>query len=155
VLVLDAARSRLLSFRPAAHTLTRVATLHLESPTSIATAGDRVVYVAHPSGIARVDTVTGGVKSLSSSRDVQLIGFERIRWARDSLVGVQRLSDGTRRAVHIKLVDGRAVAMDVIDTDLSATDHPVVTVSGDEFYFLVHQTDGDPGDVVIRRSRMR
>lgn len=155
VLVLDAARSRLLSFRPAAHTLTPVATLHLESPTSIATAGDRVVYVAHSAGIARVDTVTGGVKSLSSSRDVQLIGFERIRWARDSLVGIQRLSDGTRRAVHIKLVDVRAVAMDVIDTDLSATDHPVATVSGDEFYFLVHQTDGDPGDVVIRRSRMR
>jgi len=155
VLVLDTAGSRLFSLRPAAHTLTPVATLHLQSPTSIATAGDRVVYVAHAAGIARVDTVTGGVKSLSSSRDVQLIGFERIRWTRDSLVGVQRLSDGTRRAMHIKVVDGRAVAMDLIDTDLSATDRPVAAVSGDEFYFLVHQADGDPGDVVIRRSRMR
>ena len=155
VLVLDSARSRLLSFRPAAHTVTPVATLHLPSPTSVATAGDRVVYVAHAAGIARVDTVTGSVKPLSSSRDVQLIGFERIRWVRGSLVGVQRLSDGTRRAVHIKILDGRAAAMDVIDTDVAATDHPVATVSGDEFYFLVHQTDGDPGDVVIRRSRMR
>ena len=155
VLVLDTMGSRLLRFRPAAHTLTPVARLHLQSPTSVAVAGERVVYVAHAAGIARVDTVTGRVKPVSSSGDVSLIGFERIRWALDSLVGIQRLSDGTRRAVHVKIVDARAVGIDTIDTDLSATDHPVATVSGDEFYFLVHQTDGDPGDVVIRRSRMR
>lgn len=155
VLVLDAAGSRLLRYRPTAHTFTPVAALHLQTPTSLATAGDRIVYIAHAAGIARVDTVTGGVESLSSSRGVQLVGLDRIRWVRDSLVGIQRSSDGTRRVVRIRIVDRHAVAMDIFDTDLSATDPPVATVSDDELYFLVHQTDGDPGDVVIRRSRMR
>ncbi len=155
VLVLDTAGSRLLRFLPVARTFTSVAALHLQSPTSVAVAGDHIVYVAHPAGIARVDTMTRRVESLSSSRGVQLIGFDRIRWVRDSLVGIQHLPDGTRRAVRIRIVDGRAVAMDIFDTDLSATDPPVVTVSDDDFYFAVHEADGDPGDVVIHRSRMR
>ena len=155
VLVLDATGSRLLRLNPAAHTFTPVAALHLQTPTSVATTGDRIVYVAHAGGIARVDTVTGAVESLSSSDDVRLIGFDRIRWVGDSLVGIQRLPDGTRRVVRVKIVERRAVAMNIFDTEMSATDPPVATVSDDEFYFLVHQTDGDRGDVVIRRSRIR
>ena len=155
VLVLDTIGSRILRVRPAAHAFTSVAALHLESPTSLAPAGNRMVYVAHASGIARVDTSTGAIEPLTSGRDVQLGGFERIRWARDSLVGVQRLSDGSQRAVRVRIVDGRAAAADVLDGGISATDNPVAAVSGDDFYFLVHQPDGDAADLIIRRSRLR
>ena len=153
VLVLDAATPRLLRYR--SHTFTTIALPQLESPTSVAPANDRIVYVSHASGIARVDTVTGAVEGLSTSHDLPLGGFERIRWARDSLVGVQHLSDGSQRAVRIKIAEGRATAMEVIDNDVTATDHPVATVSGNEFYVLVHQRDGDTRDLVIRRSRLR
>jgi hypothetical protein len=155
VVVLDTIGSRLFAFRPATHRLTLVATVNWQSPTSVAPAGDRIVYVAHASGIARVDTVTGATEPVASSPDAPLVGFERIRWARDSLVGIQRLPDGSYRAVRVKIVDRRAAAIDIIDSGISTTDHPVATVSGDEFYVLVHQPASDDGYVVIRRSRLR
>jgi hypothetical protein len=155
VLMLDTAGTRVLRFRADTRTFAAVAALHMESPASLAPAGDRIVYVAHASGIARVDTATGAVQSLASSRDVPLGGFERIRWSRDSLVGVQRLSDGSQRAVRIKIVDGRAAVVEIIDNSLSPTDQPVSTVSGDDFYFLVRQPAAGSGDIVIRRSRLR
>ena len=111
--------------------------------------------MAHESGIARVDTSSGAVQSLAASRDVQVGGFERIRWARDSLVGVQRLSDGTRRAVRLRIVAGRAARIDIVDSDISATENPLATASGDEFYLLVHPGGRDAGDIVIRRRVVR
>jgi len=154
VLLLDAAGPRLLRYRPTNHAFTEVATLQIESPTSLAPAGDRFVYVAHASGIARVDGVNGTVEPLTSARDLSLAGFERIRWVHDSLVGVQRTVEGGRRAVRVAIVDGRAAAMDVIDDDFSAADHPVATVSDDDFYLLVHQPSADAGELVIRRRRV-
>jgi hypothetical protein len=59
------------------------------------------------------------------------------------------------RAVRIKVENGRAAAMEVLDSGITATDHPVATVSGDEFYLLIHQADGNANDVVIRRSLVR
>ena len=155
VLVLDAIGNRVLRLRSGTQTFASVATLHVEGATSLAAAGDRIVYVAHASGVARVDTVTGAVHPVTSEPDVQLGGLERIRWARDSLIGIQRLSDGSQRAVRIRIADGRAAAMDVIDTGITATDHPVAAVSGDDFYLLVHQASGSSNDVVIRRSSVR
>lgn len=155
VLVLDAIGNRVFRLRSATHTLTPVATLQVQGSTSLAAAGDRIVYVAHASGVARLDTVTGGVEPLASAPDVQLGGFERIRWVRGSLVGIQRASDGGLRAVRIKIENGRAAAMEILDSGITATDHPVATVSGDEFYLLIHQADGNANDVVIRRSLVR
>jgi len=155
VLVLDSVGKRLLRYRSSTRAFTPVASLELESPTSIAAAGDRTVYVAHATGIARVDAVTGAVKSLPSARTVELAGFERIRSARNALVGVQRLSDGGQRVARVTIVNGRATAIDVIDGSLSATDRPAATMSGDEFYFMVHEPAGAAADVVIRRSRLR
>lgn len=155
VLVLDAIGNRVLRLRSAAHTFTPVATLHVQGATSLAAAGDRIVYVAHASGVARLDTVTGAAEPLASAPDVQLGGFERIRWVRGSLVGIQRASDGGQRAVRIKIENGRAAAMEILDSGITATDHPVATVSGDEFYLLIHQADGNANDVVIRRSVVR
>jgi len=153
VLVLDTVGKRLLRFQSGM--FKSVAALSLESPTSMAAASNRIVYVTHGSGIARVDIVTGAVEALASSRDVQLAGFERIRWALNSLVGIQRLADGTQRAVRIKIVGSRAAAIELLDSGLSSTDLPVATVSGDEFYFLVQQSEGDASILSIRRSRLR
>jgi hypothetical protein len=155
VLVLDTAGLRLLRYRSAARTFAKVAALPLESPTSLAAAGDRIAYVAHAAGIARIDTITGAVDELEGPRDAPLTGFERIRWARESLVGVQRLPDGTRRAARIRIAGGRATGVEAIDADLSPADHPLVTVSADEFFFLVHEPAGETGDIVIRRGRLR
>jgi hypothetical protein len=155
VLVLDAIGNRVLRLRSATHTLAPVASLHVQGSTSFAAAGDRIVYVAHASGVVRLDTVTGAVEPLASAPDVPLGGLERIRWVRGSLVGIQRASDGGLRAVRIKVENGRAAAMEVLDTGITATDHPVATVSGDEFYLLIHQADGNANDVVIRRSLVR
>ena len=158
VLMLDAAASKLIAYRPANRTFTIVATLQLESPASLAAAGDRVVYIAYRSGIARVDGVTGSEEPLAASPDVTLAGFERIRWTRNSLVGIQRTSDGRARAVRVRIVDGRAATLEVIDDDLSAAEHPTATVSGDDFYLLAGEPAVQPGDgrdIVIRRSRVR
>jgi hypothetical protein len=158
VLLLDAASLKLIEYRQANHTFRAVATLQLESPTSLAAAGDRFVYIAHRSGIARVDAVTGVAEPLAASPNVTLSGFERIRWTRDSLVGVQRTSDGRARAVRVRIVDGRAAMMDIIDEGLSATDGPIGTVSGDDFYLLTAEPSREPDagrDLVIRRSRVR
>ena len=158
VLLLDAASSKVIGYRPANRTFATVATLQLDSPTSLAPAGDRLVYVAHRSGIARVDGATGSVESLAASPDVALAGFERIRWTRNSLVGIQRTSDGRARAVRIKIVEGRAATLEVLDDGLSATDHPIATVSGEDFYLLAREPAVPPGDgrdIVIRRSRVR
>jgi hypothetical protein len=81
-------------------------------------------------------------------------GLERIRWARDSLVGIQRLPDGSRRAVRIRIAAGRAAGIDIIDGGIASTDNPLTTASGDEFYVLVHP-GGIAGDVVIRRGVLR
>jgi hypothetical protein len=154
VLALDVVGNRVLRLRPATRTFTTVTTLPVKDATSLAAADGRIVYVAYASGIARVDISTGAVKAQASAPDVALDGFERIRWAGDSLVGVQRLRDGTRRVVRIRIAGGRAVAIDIIDSDV-ATDRPVVTVSGGEFYFLVHRLGADADEAVIRRSRIR
>jgi DNA-binding beta-propeller fold protein YncE len=155
VIVLDTAGNRVLRWRPANQTFTPVATLDVAAATSLAPAGDRIVYVAHQSGIARVDTGSGAVTALAGSGEFQMAGLERIRWARGSLIGTQRLPDGSQRAIRIKIVAGRATAIDIIDGGITATDNPLTTASGDEFYVLIHPGSRSPGDVVIRRGVVR
>ncbi len=157
LLLLDSATPRLIRYRPASRTFLTVARLPVEAPTSVAPAGDRFVYIAHASGIVRVDSVNGSVAPLGAVRDVALAGFERIRWVRDSLVGVQRMPDGSTRAVRVTIGDGQATATEVIDNDFAAANDPISAVSGDDFYLLVQQPSDRAGDgeIVIRRSRLR
>ncbi len=155
VLVLDAAEARLFRFRPSTRAFTAVATLHVDAPTSVAIAGERTAYVAHAAGISRVDIATGAVSPVASPNGTELTGFTRIRWAHDSLVGVQRSADGSQRAVRMSVGASRVTGVDVIDNDMSPTDNLVSTVSGDDFYFLVQQPTGDSNDIVIRHRRLR
>jgi hypothetical protein len=151
VLVLDTTGHRILRLRPATHTLTAVATLPVDA-TSLAPIDDRTAYVAHSAGLTRVDISTGAVAPVTGGVDVQLAGFERVRWTANSLVGIQRLADGTRRAVRIRFASGRPAVMDAIESDILVPDGHVFAVSGDELYVLARQPGADSAGVVVRRT---
>src|SRR5262249_42731837 len=124
VMVLDTGGNRVLRWHPARRTFTTVATLHAAAPTSLAPDGNRFIYVADGTGIERVDIAQGTVEPLAHASDLPLAGLDRIRWARDSLVGVQRLPDGSQRAVRISIVAGRAAGIDLIDAGIAEADNP-------------------------------
>lgn len=154
VLVLDTIGRRILQLRQPTHDLAPVAALSFNDSTSLAAVDDHIVYVAHSSGISRVDTARGKIEPLASSPDIRLSGFSRIRWSGDSLIGVQHLSDGGNRAVRVRVAGGRATRIDIIESDIPLTGS-AATVSGGEFFFLVQQPSRDGSDIVIRRSRLR
>jgi hypothetical protein len=151
VLVLDTIGRRILRLRPATHKLTALATLDVDA-TSLAPIDDRTAYVAHSAGLTRVDISTGAMAPVAGSGDVQLAGFERVRWTGNSLVGIQHLADGTRRAVRIRFASGHPAVVDTIGGDILVPDGHVFAVSEDEFYFLADQPGADGAEVVVRRT---
>jgi len=155
VFVLDALGRRVLRYEASTRAFAVVAHLRVADPTSLAPAAGRLLYVAHASGIVRVDTETGAVSPVESSPDVPVAGLEHIRWTRDSLVGVQQRPDGGRRAVRIRIVNGRAVSNVVLDGDMQVDGGTAATVSGDELYFVSRQRGTRGEEIVIRRSRIR
>jgi hypothetical protein len=135
------------------------AALGLDHPTSLAPVDDHNVYVAHAEGIVRLDVSTGAMTPLRGPKDVLLSGFERIRWDRDSLLGIQRLPDGTRRVVSLRLAPtgGRALAMNVIASDVSMTDPMAATLSEHVFYFVTREpgSNGAEPEIIVRRAQLR
>jgi hypothetical protein len=159
VFVLDGLGGRIFRLGADQRSFVVAAALGLGHPTSLAPSDDRNVYVAHAEGIVRLDVSTGAVTPLSGPKDVQLTGFERVRWDRDSLIGIQRLPDGIRRVVSIQLAraGGRAVSLDVIAPDVSMPDPMAATLSEHVFYFV---TDGPGGsgagpEIIVRRAHLR
>ncbi|MGE0705171.1 MAG: hypothetical protein AB7F99_15130 [Vicinamibacterales bacterium] len=147
LLVLDAESPRVIGYRPGAKSLEERMALELEAPTSITTPGDdRVAYVAHRTGIARLDLQQRTVAAVTAPNGVDLTGFERIRWHRNGLIGVQRLSDGSRRIVEMPLTRGRVVSdAAVIETGLAGGPGAVLaTVTGDDMYYLVTEESESP-----------
>jgi hypothetical protein len=164
VLVLDSGARRILRLRnpraPETKTVETAMSLDIDGPSSLAvTDSDRSVYIAHAGGIVRVDLQSRTRRELTSSTGVSLANFERIRWHRNSLVGVQLLSDGSRGLVVLKLdragnaVTGGSLIDAALDRNARS---PLLTIVGDEVYYSV--LDGAPGnpdrptvDVVVRR----
>jgi hypothetical protein len=157
VFVLDTLGKRILRLDSKTKNFAVVAALSFDGPTSIAPADDRTIFVAHASGIARVDSSTGAASPVREPTDVSLSGFKHIRRGPSSLVGIQQMPDGTRRAVSIRLNGGRAVGLDVVEPDLPRTDPPVATLSSGDFYFLTRRPpqDGKEGEIVVKRIRLR
>jgi hypothetical protein len=159
VFVLDGLGGRLFRLGPDQRSFVVAASLGLGHPTSLAPVDDRIVYVAHAEGVARLDVSTGAVTPLRSPEDVPLTGFERIRWDRDALLGIQRLPDGTRRVVSVRLASagGRALAINVIASDVSMTDPMAATLSEHVFYFATRETQGSGGEpeIIVRRAQLR
>lgn len=141
VVALDAMSGRVFRLQPRAEKMDALLQLKPEAPASIAMGRDeQVAYVAHAGGISRIDLAGRRAAALSAPKDVALDGFERIRWYRNGLIGVQKLADGTRQVVRLQLNGaGRAVASaKVLETGVPAGDGPVfATVANDQFSYLV------------------
>jgi hypothetical protein len=153
VLVLDAPARRILRLRAAGKALQPAASLGEHRPLSIAPAAGNLAYVAHESGLLRVDLASGQVASVSAAAGVSLDGLVRLRWHDRSLVGLQQAGRG-HRAVRLRLArDGRTVAaLDVLDDEIDAADPTAATVVGDTLYYLAPA--GDIG-MIVRRVALK
>lgn len=167
-LVLDRAGRRVFGLEARAATLELLVALDVEAPTSLAPADERVAYVAHRDGIARLDLRTRTARPVVAPAGIEIGGFERIRWYRESLVGVQALADGSRRVVRLMLAPGgRAVtAGTVIRSSIPAGAGPTcATISGDDLYYLVsvprdreaggRAASGPLAEILVERTRLR
>jgi hypothetical protein len=140
VVALDAAGSRLLSLARGTEDVIVALQLHLPGAKSIATIrGENITYIAHDSGISRVDVKARSATALAGPKGLVLSGFDAIRMHRDSIVGLQRSADGRLQLVRLKLnTTGLAVReAAVIDRQIVEGDGRVVlTISEDELYYL-------------------
>lgn len=162
VLVLDSGGRRVLRLAPGAKSLEAVLPLDLVDPASLAAANsDRIAYIAHAGGIARLDLQQRAARELTAADGVPLTGFERIRWHRNSLVGVQRLPNGRRGLTLVQLDRGgtRATSSRVIDPSLDdGGSSPMLTIVGDDVYYSVIDAAAPTGattvDVLVRRIQL-
>jgi hypothetical protein len=149
VLVLDAAARRILRLRATGKALQVAASLGEHAPVSIAPAAGTLAYVAHESGLLRVDLASGQMVPVTAAAGASLDGLIRLRWHDRSLVGIQQAGRG-HRAVRLRLSrDGRAVtAVDILDDGIETADPTAVTVVDDVLYYLAPA--GDIG-IIVRR----
>jgi len=168
-LVLDSLGGRVLVLEPGRKTLELLMRIEADDPASLTPAGDeRMAYVAHRSGIVRLDLKTRTTRDVVAAAGIDLGGFDRLRWHRNGLVGAQTDQDGSRRIVRLELDrTGRSVtAATVIDTSLPADTGPTfATISGDDLYYMTTTPDGARADgmplpaplaeVVVQRIRLR
>jgi hypothetical protein len=153
VYVLDTAGLRLLSMRQNAGALSVAARLDMQSPTSIAPAGEGLVYVAHEGGVSRVDTRSGRVVSVRG-RNTALPAFARLRWNAGALLGVERLADGTCRILRVRIdsATGRARTPQVLASGIAIPAPSAVTVTDEAVYFVSREDHaGAAGDTIVKR----
>jgi hypothetical protein len=159
VFVLDTSAGRIFVLPPGGRRFDTTASLALESPVSLAPVDDRILYVAHADGLVRVDRVTGRASAVRAAKTTPLSGLEHIRWDRNGLVAIQRMSSDERRVVSIALPGAgqRATALTVIQSAVPLVDPTTLTVSEGDIYFLTRerQTSGSDGEMVVRRARVR
>ena len=103
VLVLDSAGRRIFSAAAKARRLELALPLEVQGPTSLAPQSDSIVYVAHAGGIVRADLAARRARPLAAAKSIDLTGFTRLRWHRDSLIGIQRAGDNSYRVVRLTL----------------------------------------------------
>lgn len=135
VFVLDAEGRRVLGLAPGAKSLgLRMTVRGVQHLTSLAPAGDGVIYVAHAEGLLRLNVTARSSTSVGAAKEVNLRGLERIRWGNGSLVGIQRRLDGRMVAVRIPLNRGGTIAtsLDILDDAASSA----ASVVGHTFYYL-------------------
>jgi hypothetical protein len=164
ILVLDGAAARVIGLRSGAKTLEELMALDIAAPASITAAGnEHAAYVAHRDGIVRLDLTRQSAAPVTGPEGIALGGFERIRWHRNALVGVQVLPDGSRHVVRLQLNGGRAVTVaTVLEASLSPDAGPTfATISRDDLYYLVTQQGDSPTtsgtrvmNVVVKRIRL-
>jgi hypothetical protein len=140
VFVLESLRGQVLVLRPGGTSLELFGRIDALGTISLAAAGeDGVIYVAHREGISRIDAKNKAAAALTSRKGIDLGNFERIRWHRRALVGVQAAADGSRRIVRLELnASGKSVtSATIFDASVPATAEPTfVALSGDSLSYL-------------------
>ena len=167
VLVLDSGARRILRLRNARtaepKTVDTAMSLDMADATSLTvTDSDRFAYLAHAGGIARLDLQSRTRREVTTATGLSLANFERIRWYRNSLVGVQVLPDGSRGLVVLKLdrAGNVVTAGSLIDPTLDREARsPLLTIVGDDVYLSVldgatPSAEKTTVDVVVRRIRL-
>lgn len=138
--------------------------LEMDGARSITSTDDeRIAYVVVPSGLIRVDGA-GTARPVTAAAGLDLEGIERLRWHRGSLIAVQRMPDGTRRIVQLRLSrNGQAVsAATVIHAAVPADSGPTFsTIAGEDLYFLAFAptdtsgTGAGGGEIVVQRIALQ
>jgi hypothetical protein len=143
VLVLDRAGHRVFHLRPKSAALELSFTLPDDPPSTIAPAGDEIVYVAHAAGISRVDLSARSTAELKSGKRLDLHNIRKLRWYKGALLAVQGSNDAGYRAVRIELDrQGRGVAaIHALGASLSPVDPTALTVTGGALYYLAAADD--------------
>ena len=163
ILVLDGVAPQVFRLRSGMATLDELIALDVAAPTSIAAGDDRTAFVAHRDGIDRLDLQLRNAAPVTAPVGITLGGFERIRWHRSALIGVQTLPDGSRHVVRLQLSPGGAVTdATVIGSALGRDAGPTfVTISDEDVYYLTTQQadlSTTPGakvmNVVVNRLRL-
>jgi hypothetical protein len=150
VLVLDAAGARVFRLTGGARTLEEVASLGTVTATSLAPAGGSIVYVAHESGIVRVDLSTRKTSPLGAGEG-DLAGIDWLRWHKGALVALQRTADG-HRVVRLKGNGDGPVRTQVLDADVRSPGRATAAITGDVLYVLAA---GSGPDLVVKKLPLR
>jgi hypothetical protein len=132
VYALDAIGSRIFRLRPGARVLEPVMRIDARSPTTLAAADDRTLYVAADRGLVRVDVSTLAAAPVKSVED--LSGFESLSWRNGSLIGVERVA-GSSLIVRVTL-DPSGVRAQPRHVLASSADATVGALAADSFYYL-------------------
>ncbi|MEO8681428.1 MAG: tetratricopeptide repeat protein [Vicinamibacterales bacterium] len=159
VVILDAARPRLLVLRAGAPALEVLADLQDEAPVSVAAGSrDGVVYVAHRNGLSRVDLRTRSVTPLGAPARMFLGGIDRLRRHAAELIGMQAMADGSRRLVRLALdAAGTAVTrLRVVGVPLPPAGTPALAAfCGDTLAILTGEKAGTaPTEWTLLRIRL-
>jgi len=143
VLVLDRAGHRIFQLGSKATALELTSTLPDDKPAAIAPAGDGIVYVAHASGVSRVDLAARSVVALKPAKGVDLKSITRLRWHKGALIAVQGADNGSYRAVRIEVDrQGRgASAIRPLAASLASIDPTAAVISGTTLYYLAGADD--------------
>ena len=131
------------------------ARLDMTGPSSLAPAGDGIVYVAHQDGVSRVDTTTGRA-TLVRTRKGTLPALARIRWDGGALLGVEQLEDGTCRILRVRIepATGRARAPQVLASGIAIPAPSAITLSDNAVYFVGREdnaADGAGSQTIVKR----
>lgn len=153
--ILDTSGRRVLVLRPGGSIIEPLMQLTTPNPISLAVdEGGQRAYLAHGEGIARLDLQARRATPLTAASGIALTDFGYIRLHRDSLVGSQLQSDGSRGIVRLQLNgDRRAVSaatlIEMFSPDSSAA--MAATISGDDLYYF----NGAGPQVRVKRVKLR
>ncbi|MCA1560068.1 MAG: hypothetical protein LC753_13005 [Acidobacteria bacterium] len=155
VFVLDAAGGGVFKVKSSTRGFERAIAVGKPGVTSLAVADERTLYVAHETGIVRVDLTARRVSGVRGGAPGRLAGLRHIRWHRGALVGVQATEDGNLRVIRIRLNRaGTAVtSVEPIEGAAGIVDPTALTVVDGVLFYLTRVNAGP--DLSIRRLRLR